>query len=56
MTERELFYAVFRNFQADYCGLDMKGTLVYYKGECKFNTDGFNLRHNLKMLCKTLEN
>ena len=33
----------------------MSGTLVYYKGECIFNTDGYNLEYNLLRLTKLLD-
>jgi hypothetical protein len=55
MSERELFEAVFGSFQAVYGGLEYKGTLVYYKGEIRFNTDGYNLLYNLTRLCGLLK-
>ena len=55
MSERELFEAVFGSFQAKYSGLEYKGTLVYYKGEIRFNTDGYNLLYNLTRLCGLLK-
>ena len=55
MTDNELFRAVFGSFQTRYEGLEYKGTLVYYKGEIRFNTDGFNLLYNLTRLCDILK-
>lgn len=54
MNEKDLFLQVFNNFQGKYKGLEMKGTLVYYNGECQFNTDGHNLLFNLTTLCEIL--
>lgn len=55
MTDKQLFIEVFKNFQEHYYGLEMKGTLVYYHGECMFNIDGYNLCYNLLRLTKMLE-
>lgn len=55
MNDYQLFMQVFKNFQEHYRGLDMRGTLVYYKGECMFNIDGYNLCYNLLRLTKMLE-
>ena len=55
MTDKQLFNEVFSNFQEKYRGLEMVGTLVYYKGEVRFNTDGYNLCYNLLRLTKMLE-
>lgn len=55
MNEKQLFIEVFNNFQEKYRGLEMVGTLVYYKGEARFNTDGYNLCYNLLRLTKMLE-
>jgi len=55
MTDKELFYEVFENFSNTYKGLKMVGTLVYYKGECMFNIDGYNLCYNLLRLTKMLD-
>ena len=55
MTDKELFNAVFDNFRAQYKGLSKVGTLIYYKGECMFNTDGYNLCYNLLRLTRVLE-
>ena len=54
MNDRELFNAVFDNFAAKHRGLRMSGTLVYYKGECIFNTDGYNLEYNVRGVNKVL--
>jgi hypothetical protein len=56
MNDRELFIEVFNNFQERYQGLEMKGGLVYYNGECKFNIDGYNLCYNLLRLTEMLNN
>ena len=55
MNDKELFNAVFDNFAAKHRRLSMSGTLVYYKGECIFNTDGYNLEYNLLRLTKLLD-
>ena len=54
MNENDLFLQVFQHFQGKYKGLKMKGNLVYYNGECRFNTDGHNLLFNLTTLCEIL--
>lgn len=57
MSDRELFKTVFDRFAESYPRRDLKmqGTLVYVDGQCKFNTDGFNLLYNLLRLCECLE-
>ena len=55
MNDKELFNAVFDNFAAKHRRLRMSGTLVYYNGECIFNTDGYNLEYNLLRLTKLLD-
>lgn len=55
MSEKELFKAIFSHFESLYDGLSMKGSLVYYKGDLKFNTDGFNLLFNLTRLTSILK-
>lgn len=55
MDNKTLFREVFSNFQSDYPGLELRGYLVYYKGECKFTTEGYNLCYNLLRLTKLLE-
>ena len=55
MNDKQLFIEVFKNFQERYYGLDMRGTLVYYRGELMFNIDGYNLCYNLLRLTKMLE-
>lgn len=55
MADKELFNEVFNNFSNTYKGLKMVGTLVYYKGECMFNIDGYNLCYNLLRLTKMLD-
>lgn len=55
MDDKTLFNEVFKNFQSKYKGLNMVGTLVYYNGECVFNTDGFNLCYNLLRLTKLMK-
>lgn len=55
MDEKELFRAVFTDFQEKYHGLELRGTLVYYNDECRFSIEGFSLLYNLTRLCKVLE-
>lgn len=57
MNEKELFKGIFNHFQEKYPAqqLEMRGTLVYRKGECFFNTDGYVLLYNLKRLCEVIK-
>ena len=55
MSDKQLFIEVFKNFQGNYYGLEMRGTIVYYNGEARFNIDGFNLCYNLLRLTKMLD-
>lgn len=55
MTDKELFKEVFDRIAGRNTNLKMSGTLVYYKGQPKFNTDGFNLAYNLHRLTNLLE-
>lgn len=58
MTNRAdlvLFQDVFAHFQRIYKGLELKGTLVYLNGECKFNIEGYNLLRNLTSLCDIIQ-
>ena len=55
MTDKELFKEVFNRIAGRNTQVTMSGTLVCYKGEPKFNTDGFNLAYNLHRLTNLLE-
>ena len=55
MTDKELFKEVLTNLQHSCPKLKMSGTLVYYDGEARFNTDGFILGYNLFRLTKMLD-
>ena len=55
MTDTELFREVFASLQAQYEGLELRGSLVYYNGTIAFNIEGYNLLYNLTRLCSTLE-
>lgn len=55
MSDKEIFMEVFSSFQRRYNGLEIVGTIVYYKGEMQFNTDGFILLYNLARLCSLLK-
>lgn len=55
MTDKELFKEVFDRIAGKRNILTMSGTVVYYKGEPKFNTDGYNLGYNLLRLTKLLD-
>lgn len=55
MTDKELFKEVFDRIAGRNTQVTMSGTLVYYKGEPKFNTDGFNLAYNLHRLTNLLD-
>lgn len=54
MTDKELFKEVFDRI-AGKTQIKMSGTLVCYKGEPRFNTDGYNLAYNLHRLTNLLE-
>ena len=54
MTDKELFKEVFDRI-AGRTSITMSGTLVCYKGEPKFNTDGYNLAYNLHRLTNLLD-
>ena len=53
MTDREFFNEVFDRIAGR--RLTMRGTLVSYNGEPKFNIDGYNLAYNLHRLTNLLE-
>lgn len=53
MTDFELFKKVFDRIAGR--TLTMEGPLVCYKGDPKFNTDGYNLAYNLHRLTNLLE-
>jgi hypothetical protein len=53
MSDREFFNEVFDRIAGH--NLTMSGTLVCYKGEPKFNIDGYNLAYNLHRLTNLLE-
>ena len=53
MTDFELFKKVFDRIAGH--TLTMEGPLVCYKGDPKFNTDGYNLAYNLHRLTNLLE-
>jgi len=55
MTDKELFKEVFDRIAGRNTQVTMSGTLVCYKGEPKFNIDGFNLAYNLHRLTNLLE-
>lgn len=55
MTDKELFNEVFNRVAGHHNILTMSGTLVCYKGEPKFNIDGYNLAYNLHRLTNLLE-
>ena len=55
MTDKELFKEVFNRIAGRNSQLSMSGSLVCYKGQPKFNTDGFNLAYNLHRLTNLLE-
>jgi len=55
MNDKELFNEVFDRFAIRHPGLRLSGTLVYWRNECKFNIDGFNLEYNLLRLCQLLD-
>ena len=56
MNDKQLFNEVFdRLNKSCWNRLNMKGTMVCWEGEIKFNTDGYNLGYNLLRLTKLLE-
>lgn len=56
MSDIEIFDQVFEQLKKNhpYAGLEMHGSLIYVKGECVFNTEGYNLLFNLTRLCNSL--
>ena len=54
MTDQALFEEVFSRITGKN-GVTMEGPLVCYKGDPKFNTDGYNLAYNLHRLTNLLE-
>lgn len=54
MTDKELFKEVFDRIAGHNRNITMSGTLVCYRGEPKFNIDGFNLAYNLYRLTNLL--
>ena len=50
MTDKELFKEVFDRTAGKNKNITMSGTLVCYKNQPKFNTDGYNLAYNLHRL------
>lgn len=57
MTDRQLFNEVFDRLNIScWSKLSMKGTMVCWDGEIKFNTDGYNLGYNLFRLTNLLNN
>ena len=55
MTDKELFKEVFDRIAGKNSQVSMSGSLVCYKGQPKFNIDGFNLAYNLYRLTNLLE-
>ena len=55
MTDKELFKEVFDRIASKNSQVSMSGSLVCYKGQPKFNIDGFNLAYNLHRLTNLLE-
>lgn len=55
MNDKEIFEEVFEFMRSEYKGLEMCGTLVFYNGEAKFNTDGFCALYNITRLCEVLK-
>ena len=55
MTDKELFMEVFNRLNVGRYGVTMLGTLVEYKGDAEFNTDGHNLAYNLYQLTSLLD-
>lgn len=53
--EKGIFANVIGCFQGKYSGLEYRGTLVYYNGEARFDTEGYNLLYNLTRLCELLK-
>ena len=54
MTDKELFKEVFDRIAGKNSQVSMSGSLVCYKGQPKFNIDGFNLAYNLYRLTSKL--
>ena len=55
MEDKQLFMEVFNRLQESYKNLSMSGSLVCWKGEVRFNIDGFNLCYNLLRLTQMID-
>ena len=55
MNDKELFMEVFNRLQETYRNLSISGTLVCWKGQARFNIEGYNLEYNLLRLCQLLD-
>lgn len=57
LTAHDIFRINLEFFQGAYPhrSIELKDMLVYIDGECKFNTEGYNLLFNLQRLVKCLE-
>ncbi len=54
MTDKDRFNEVFETLSAKYRKLGIIGSIVYYDGKERFNTDGYNLGYNLYRLTSLL--
>ena len=54
--ERETFIQVVDTLAARGIAVELRGSILYYKGSAEFNTEGYNLLFNLTRLCNVLKN
>ena len=54
--ERETFIQVVDTLAARGIAVELRGSILYYKGSVEFNTEGYNLLFNLRRLCNILKN
>ena len=57
LTARQIFEMVIENLQSRYPhrNIELQDGILSIDGERKFNTEGYNLLHNLNSLCVELE-
>lgn len=55
MNDKELFMEVFNRLQETYRNLSISGTLVCWKGQARFNIEGYNLCYNLLRLTQLID-
>ena len=54
--ERETFIQVVDTLAARGIAVELRGSILYYKGSVEFNTECYSLLFNLRRLCNILKN